>query len=220
MVTGRRRWSIVLAACLAVGVAILARPGAGDSEQHLLDALLSGDRARVQHLLERGAPADARVANGEHRDKTALMLVAQRGDVVLVNMLLDSGADVDGANDRGGNALMFAATQGHAEVVERLLEGGATVDAQADNGWTALMLATAKDEQAIVKRLAVAGANVDLADVYGFTPLMRAAEQGNAKMMDLLGSLGADPDRRNDEGATAADIASLMHSGSRGSPER
>lgn len=217
--TSQRRWSIALAACVAVGLVLVARPGSGDSQQHLVEALLAGDRAAVERLLERGASPDARVSEGEHRDKTVLMLAAQQGDVALVDLLLAAGADVDGANDRGGNALMFAATQGHAAVVERLLAAGPTVNAQADNGWTALMLATAKDEQAIVQSLAAAGADVDRADVYGFTPLMRAAEQGNANMMDLLGSLGADPALRNDEGATAADIASLSAAPS-GPPDR
>lgn len=192
---------------VVLGLAALVWHAARPDDEHLLRALVDGDIAAANALLDRGASIHARVGEGEHAGKTVLMLAAQSGDPVLVDRLLRAGAEPDQDNGRGGTALMFAATQGHTGVVAVLLEAGADLDRQASNGWTAVMLATAKRHRDVIEVLAAAGADLDRADVYGWTPLMRAAEHGDTGTHDLLLALGADPARRNDQGLDAHDIA-------------
>lgn len=208
----RRFHSGALLAVLAIvlGLTALSWNLVRPADEHLLQALVQGDAATARSLVEQGAWADARVEEGEHRGKTALMLAVQTGDVALVEQLLRAGASVEHDNGRGGTALMYAATSGDPAIVARLLEAGADLDRQAANGWTALMLATVKGHRQVVAQLADAGADLDRADVYGWTPLMRAAEQADAATGALLLELGADPARRNDQGLSAADIAAAL----------
>lgn len=205
---GRLRPGVLVGAAVVVlGLALLAWTVARQADEQLLRSLVEGEATAAHALLDRGASVHARVGDGEHRGKTALMLAVQTGDAALVERIIRAGARVDQDNDRGGTALMYAATRGDSAVVARLLEAGADPDRQASNGWTALMLATAKGHHGVIGQLAAAGADLDLADVYGWTPLMRAAEQGDAAAQSLLLELGADPGRRNDQGLDAADIA-------------
>ena len=53
------------------------------------------------------------------------MWAALGGDVEICRMLIEAGADIDAAGNRGNTALMFAAERGHAEVCRVLIEAGA-----------------------------------------------------------------------------------------------
>lgn len=214
--TRRRPWlSIVLLALGAIATValVLAWRGLASDDMALVEALVAGDPVSARVELARGGSPDARVDNGEHAGKTALMLAARMGDTVLVEAMIHAGAELDADNGRGGTALMYAATAGHLDTVDVLLRAGADVTRSAGNGWSALTLAVAKDHGEVVDRLIEAGADPDHPDVYRWTPLMRAAEQDNVQMMQRLLRHGADPSRTNDQGLDADAVLSLARSG-------
>jgi ankyrin repeat protein len=81
------------------------------------------------------------------------------GDAETVQLLLESGADVNAKDDDGATALMYALLiRGDAEVVKVLLDAGADVNHTNDDGWMALMLAEEEDYSEIVELLKQAGA--------------------------------------------------------------
>jgi ankyrin repeat protein len=89
----------------------------------LLSAIRQGDAAAVKALLAQGTPADAKY----RYDRTALSFAADRGDVEIVKLLLERGADVN-AKDTfyGATPLTWAASNGHVEVARLLLARGGT----------------------------------------------------------------------------------------------
>ena len=104
-----------------------------------------GHLAVVQLLLDKGAVADLNVAdyggdtpianakaNGyssivalleEHINP--LHAAAKTGDIDAMTQLLDDGAEVDRANEKGRTPLWIACLKGHVEVARLLLEKGA-----------------------------------------------------------------------------------------------
>lgn len=71
----------------------------------------------VQALLEAGAAVDA-IDSGE--GFSALMMAASFGNIEVVNVLLEAGADAKKTDVDGDTALTFARKSGHAKIVELL----------------------------------------------------------------------------------------------------
>jgi ankyrin repeat protein len=107
-----------------------ARPDAMDAtgKTPIVYAAARGFTAVVRRLLAAGV--DPRRPYGN--DLTALMWAAgyeegfgERDALDVIALLLDAGAPIDAADNRGRTALMTAAEQGHAAVVDALLRRGA-----------------------------------------------------------------------------------------------
>ena len=72
----------------------------------------------------------------------ALTLALLEGQDVIVNLLLELGADVDLRDADGTTALMLASEAGNVELLQRLIAvSGADVNATREDGTTALMTA-------------------------------------------------------------------------------
>jgi ankyrin repeat protein len=130
-----------------------AKPDAMDAtgKTPIVYAAARGFTPLVRRLLAAGV--DARRAYGN--DLTALMWVAGYEDVYgerdaldVVALLLDAGAPIDAAVNRGRTALMIAAERGHAAVVEALLARGADRAIRDRAGKRALDLASNVDVRA------------------------------------------------------------------------
>lgn len=111
---------MILATLLAVWAASAA--AAAPLTDDLFRAVRAGDAAAVKALLDQGVPVDAKA----RYDRTPLSFAADRGNVEIVRMLLEKGADVN-AKDTfyGGTALTWAADKGHTDIVRLLLAKGA-----------------------------------------------------------------------------------------------
>ena len=75
-----------------------------DSAKELLDAATQGRTAKVQELVGKGAPVNARDKDG----RTPLMLAAQHGNAEMVRFLLDKGADATARDRAGATAWVLA----------------------------------------------------------------------------------------------------------------
>jgi ankyrin repeat protein len=107
-------------------------------------AAARGFALAVRRLLDAGVDAKARYGN----DLTALMWAAGHEDgvggaaaVAVVGLLVERGAAIDAADNRGRTALMIAAERGNAVVVEALVMHGADRDLRDRSGKTARDLA-------------------------------------------------------------------------------
>jgi ankyrin repeat protein len=126
---------------------------------------------------------------------TPLMRAAKSGDIAIVRLLLDGGADPAATLPNGNTALMFAAglgwrdgspaapsyDQGTAEeaidTIGLLLARGLDINATNNNGDTALHAAvTGRASAEIVRALLKHGARVDAANKRGQTPLTAATQ--------------------------------------------
>jgi len=96
--------------------------------------------------------------------ETPLILASSLGNIRLVRLFVEHGADVNYGNGRSGylTPLMYAAMAGHEEVVIYLLAKGADVEMHtSSNDMTALMIASDYGKINIVKILLAAGANIN-----------------------------------------------------------
>lgn len=177
-------------------VAVSAAAGPGES---LVDAVKSGDRARIRALL--GTRADVNVP--ERDGTTALHWAVHHNDAALVDQLIGAGAHVHARNRYGATPLVLASENGHAPLVRRLLAAGADPNTASHDGETALMTAARTGDPATVEALLAVGADVNAREVRkAQTALMWAATEGNHQAAHLLLRAGADVRARSNGGFT------------------
>ena len=128
----------------------------GDNgETPLILAILGGQPAVVDLLIEKGADLRARNSGGF----TALHAAAYVGDVDTASKLLGKGAIVnDQENKAEVTPLSVAAEEGHVEMARVLVEHGADLEAVERNGYTPLSRALWRDQKEVVALLQQSGA--------------------------------------------------------------
>jgi ankyrin repeat protein len=115
----------------------------------------AGNINEVDKLLKQGVNPDAAVDNS---GITALMQAARIGDVEIVKLLLNKGANVNAQAGMGTTALMNAAAIGNLEMAKTLIDKGADVNTQDAQGLTALSHAKVAKKEEIVDLLKAHGA--------------------------------------------------------------
>src|SRR5262249_10538996 len=107
---------------------------------------------------------------------------ARSGSVDAINVLLDSGADVNLAGSTGDDwdatPLQHAILERQPAAVRVLLDRGADVKRSAGGSLTPLFLAAGDTDPAIVKLLLAHGAAPSVEGENGATPLSRAVSAG------------------------------------------
>lgn len=116
---------------------------------------------------------------------SALLTAAMIGHIAAVTVLLDQGADVNGADGSGRTPLLEATFGGHFDAVDLLVKRGAEVNAKDKDGWTALMEAASKGRTEIVRLLLARGADPKAASDTGWTAL-KVFAKANPELANLL----------------------------------
>lgn len=121
---------------------------------------------------------------------TALHHAAIGGHADIVELLLESGAKIDGIGSRGETPLFLAASTGYVDVVKVLAAAGANVNKMSAEGRTPLHRAAMSGDLAVVQALLEANADPTTKDRSGRTPLDAAryykAGADNYKLVKLL----------------------------------
>jgi len=154
----------------------------------------------VKFLLEHHVAIDPVDRDGN----TPLSRAASTGNLPIIQMLLEAGANPDGKPNAESPPLLAATGPGPGklEVVQLLLGRHAKIDIRGKNGWTPIYVAAREKQVAIAKILIQAGANVNSETNQGETPLAQASSACNTEMVALLLEHGANVDSRNDHGIT------------------
>ena len=167
-------------------------------------------KSDILNALYRQEPEEARrLAGGA--DSLTIWEAAALGDEDAAGRLLT--ADVSLANavaPDGHFPLGLAAFFGQASTVRLLLAHGASVAAAAQNAMKVqpLHAAVAGRNADCVAAILEAGADPNARQQVGYTPLMGAASAGREDLVDLLLARGADLLLVNDDGKSAAVLAS------------
>lgn len=157
------------------------------------------------------------------------------GNVDVMKLLLDAGADKDGKNCGVGNPLLiYAIEEGSANVVRALLEAGTDKEVRDGDGYTPLIAAIRHSRVEVVSLLLEAGANKDAVDQHRVvfqnsdgsitninninyaTPLIHAAANDDfyaesLAIVKLLLDARANKEAEDYEGDTALKVAEIEH---------
>ena len=163
----------------------------------LIDVAKSGDLDGVRRLLDADSTlAVQRLPSGE----SPLMAALYRGHHVVVDALVDAGAEVD---------VFAAAATGRLTHLERALKVPGAVTAYSYDGWTPLHLAAFFGQLGAARVLLDAGAEVGAVSRNSLknTPLHAAAAGKHADVALQLLEAGADPEAVDAGGHSAQRIA-------------
>ena len=191
--------------------------------RRLIAAVVDGRPGQVRTLIGEGADPNARVEprgvpktywdrikmllrGGGSRPSvrpTALILAADAGDSLVVEQLLQAGADPNLTEGGGGAPLMFACMSGRSRVVEVLIEAGADVNAKDKDGVPALQRAAVYGNTEAVEMLLAHGADVNARANDNGTAIIYASRDGHREIVQRLLKAGADPNAKDNDGYTA-----------------
>lgn len=141
----------------------------------------------------------------------AAFWAARKGNLALLQLLLNSGrVDVDCRDSAGTTALMVASFGGHTQCVRELVLHGADINLQRESGATALFFAAQQGHDDIVKFLFEFGASTEFITRDGATSLFLAAQGGYVDVIRLLLTYGAKANQPRQDGTTALWIAAQL----------
>lgn len=83
-----------------------------------------------------------------------LMIAAETGKAEFVQLLIESGADVNQSDEDGWTVLMYATLEGYFDIVKVLVKAGADVNIQSPEGEYALYIAAYSGHEEIFDYLA------------------------------------------------------------------
>lgn len=207
----------------------------------LLEAGLRLEQVEKTHVEKTGLEVEVeeksvQEGGGEKKGKSSegkkgLYRAAANGDVEMVRLLEEKGADptittvhgksaLDVARDKGhkdiveileqGELVLTAARRGDSRQLESLLHKGTGLNHCDQYGLTALHAAAIKGHTDIVAMLIEFGMDLESPDAEGHTPLHLAVEGGNVETVGVLIDKGANISARSKRGAAPLYIAKSM----------
>jgi uncharacterized protein len=162
-------------------------------------AIERGDEVAAKRWLSTGLPPDFEGRN----IGTGLMIGAWEGNVAMMEVFHNAGADVNYVNTHGEQALLHAAWKGKLDAVRWLVERGAQFDREG-KAWSALHYAAFAGHRDVLAYLLEKGANPNALSTNGSTPLMMAAREAQFEIATSLLAAGARTDIVNEHGENAA----------------
>lgn len=139
-----------------------------------------------------------------------LHLAAESGNVEIVKILIDNGADINALTNLGDTPMDRAIIFNNINVVELLLEEGFEINKSINGKTTPLCVAVVFNKLSIVEFLLKNGADATFKNKVGETPLHFAISASTTAKMDIVELLvfyGANIRARNNLGDTPYDLA-------------
>lgn len=187
-------------------IALLLQEQGADPTANNARGMTPGDCARAAGhpettlLLARNALLQRGI---KKHDTEELARATASGNVALLRLLCDAGADVQARTKEGSTLLHVAVQHRQAAVIPYLLQHGAQANSTTTTaGYTALHTAVATGNLACAKALLQAGAPTGIRARDGSTELHLAARFGQHDILQLLLQHGAPVNKTNKRGDT------------------
>lgn len=168
-------------------------------------AIKDGDVVAVRNLLSR--KIDVNVEEGESRN-TPLHVAAEKGDEMILKLLLYAGAKINAKNSYGFTPLHIAIAQNsdNIEMIKMLVNAGADVNARDNRGNNVLQSDTRCNINA-VKCMLYAGIDVNNKNENGETALHSFVQKNEDIIVEYILRHGADVNVKDKHGKTALHVA-------------
>ncbi|KAI9005202.1 ankyrin repeat-containing domain protein [Gaertneriomyces semiglobifer] len=162
------------------------------------------DEAEMNQLMSKQESSSAANGPGPGSEELGLHAASQRGDLIRIKELIESGqAHATDKDGEGITALHWAAINNHLDVAKYLLDMGAEVDiAGGELMATPLHWATRSGHTTMVMLLYTKGADPSRQDNQGYNALHLSSHAGHVFMAALLLSLGMDVNAPDNFGRT------------------
>ncbi|XP_060820701.1 transient receptor potential channel pyrexia-like isoform X2 [Bombus pascuorum] len=126
---------------------------------------------------------------------TIVQLAAWRGNIELLQLLYENGADINATDKIGRCALFHAAHHGNCEVVNWLLEHGAFTENRVG-------VDSCYKNTRSPSNLCFIGRNLPTPECWGRTPMHQAVKNNHAAVVKILVEAGADVNVKDERGIT------------------
>jgi len=157
----------------------------------------------LRALIDAGADVDVFTAFGPNLYSPLIMAVNGIGNpneiideegfaIVMINILLDAGANINYKSRNGITALIQSIFTGHNQIAHLLIDRGANINLQNIDGSTPLMFALNRNRFDIATRLVGMVDNVNVQNNGGFTALYYACKKNTVELVEKLIDRGAD----------------------------
>ena len=150
----------------------------------LYEGAKAGNIKQCQQLLEEGAPINWR--NQSMRKETSLLVACKNSHKVVVQFLLQKGANPNLLDNSHYSALQVAAYNGFNGIVTELLKAGAEVNQEDLGSSQPLHFAADRGHDEVVANLLGAGADKTLLDPLGKTAYDYACSSHHRSCIELL----------------------------------
>ena len=172
---------------------------------------LSGNTEILGMLLNDGRFGSLKDVWGSRKLSTLHMAVLS-GQLKMVNMVLNSGVDIDVEDELEITPLFQAAAAGLRQICELLIEKGANINKRSKTGETPLFIASQEGHTDVVKLLLGHACKVDECRNDGSSPLIIAIFNRRIDIARLLVENGADVDTKCVDGTSSLYVAAKIGS--------
>lgn len=206
------------------------------SDDLLKQSLIQDDVEGVQKAIENGVDISKTIQSEYSTESTPLIIAACKGNLDMIQLLLDAGADIEQVDwpegqkknigslkflieNAGLDSLVgmpmtsartpfgWAAFYGQFDAMKMLHDAGANKNAADVFKFTALHLATIGDQPKVVEYTIELGLDPNAEAFNKTTPLHAAAEANSTKTIPVLIAAEADTTRKNKDGETPYVVA-------------
>jgi ankyrin repeat protein len=136
-----------------------------------------------------------------------LVTQTMSGNRANVEALVNTGININTANENLETPLMAATFTGNDNLMDFFIQRNANVNARDKNGNSALHVAISKNNARAVQKLVAAGADVNSRNIVNDTPLLLAINGNQSAIAQTLLNSGADVNASNSDGLTPLHIA-------------
>lgn len=184
-------------------------------DKALFEAIKEKDKNEVIKILSSGN-VDINPPGESYKVNKPLAYASAYGNLEIVKVLVEVGADINGQVAYGDVALIKAAEHGNREIIEYLIRAGADVNKPNAFGVSPFIGFCISEDIAIVKLALDYGGQINNSYLNqtnqgkgknNFTALQAAAYYGKLEVVELFLARGGDPLVKSSDGENSLDLA-------------